>query len=100
MTLWLVPSDTAGRAARPAPFDGLGLRGNDSTPVDGRRRATIGPTALLGADGAGLDIALGVVLPWFLVLSASFSLGLMEAVVAEAIGHLDRHPPGAPRSDA
>ena len=31
-TLWLVPSDAAG-LSRPTPFDGLGLRGNDSTPV-------------------------------------------------------------------
>jgi alkylation response protein AidB-like acyl-CoA dehydrogenase len=86
MTLWLVPTDTSG--INPAgAFDGLGLRGNDSTPVtaDG---ATIAMDALLGTDGAGLDIALTAVLPWFLVLSASFSLGLMEAVVAETGQHL------------
>ena len=86
MTLWLVPSDTAG-VSPAGSFDGLGLRGNDSTPVVAEG-ATIGIDAMLGADGAGLDIALAVVLPWFLVLSASFSLGLMEAVVAEAGAHL------------
>jgi isovaleryl-CoA dehydrogenase len=86
MTLWFVPSDTSGISPS-GSFDGLGLRGNDSTPVtaDG---ATIGLDALLGTDGAGLDIALAAVLPWFLVLSASFSLGLMEAVVAETGAHL------------
>jgi isovaleryl-CoA dehydrogenase len=86
MTLWLVPSGTSGISPS-GSFDGLGLRGNDSTPVvaDG---ATVGVDALLGPDGAGLDIALAAVLPWFLVLSASFSLGLMEAVVAETGAHL------------
>ncbi len=43
---------------------------------------------MLGADGAGLDIALAAVLPWFLVLSARFSVGLMEAVTAETGRHL------------
>jgi alkylation response protein AidB-like acyl-CoA dehydrogenase len=43
---------------------------------------------MLGPDGAGLDVALGTALPWFLVLSGAFSLGLMEAVVAEAGTHL------------
>ena len=37
MTLWLVPSDAPGLSV-PAPFDGLGLRGNASSPVHGRRR--------------------------------------------------------------
>jgi alkylation response protein AidB-like acyl-CoA dehydrogenase len=44
--------------------------------------------ARLGGDGDGLDIALAVALPWFLVLSAAFSLGAMEAVTDETNGHL------------
>ncbi len=44
--------------------------------------------AALGADGAGLDLAMQVVLPWFLVLSGAFSVGLMEAVTAESGAHL------------
>jgi isovaleryl-CoA dehydrogenase len=86
MTLWLVPGRAPG-LSQPGGFDGLGLRGNGSVPVsaDGVR---IGRGAILGADGAGLDIALGAVLPWFLVLSGAFSLGLMEAVVGEAGAHL------------
>lgn len=86
MSLWLVPSAAAG-LSQPAPFDGLGLRGNGSTPV---RAEGVGvpADALLGEDGKGLDIALGVVLPTFLVCSASVSLGLMEATVAAAAQHL------------
>jgi isovaleryl-CoA dehydrogenase len=88
MTLWLVRSDIPGLAVG-GPFDGLGLRGNESRPMsaDG---VTVGPDAMLGADGGGLDVALTVALPWFLVLSAAFSLGLAEAVTAESVAHLTR----------
>ncbi len=86
MTLWLVPSDAAGLSA-PGSFDGLGLRGNRSAPVTGEG-VVVPATAMLGDDGAGLDLALAEVLPWFLVLSAAFSVGLMEAVTAETGAHL------------
>ena len=86
MTLWLVPSDAPG-LTRTGGFDGLGLRGNESTPV--KAEGVVVPAgAMLGADGGGLDLALSVVLPWFLVLSASFSVGIMEAVTTEAAEHL------------
>ncbi len=86
MTLWLVPSDSTGLRTA-APFDGLGLRGNASSPVVAEG-VVVPATALLGADGAGLDIALGTALPVFLVGNAAFSLGLMEAMVGEAATHL------------
>jgi alkylation response protein AidB-like acyl-CoA dehydrogenase len=86
LTLWLVPADRPG-LRQAGGFDGLGLRGNASTPVTAEG-VMVEPAAMLGEDGAGLDIALSVVLPWFLVLSGAFSLGLMEAVVAEASRHL------------
>jgi isovaleryl-CoA dehydrogenase len=86
MTLWSVGSKTPG-LSQPMGFDGLGLRGNGSTPVTAKG-ATISPVAMLGEDGRGLDIALAVALPWFLVLSAAFSVGLMEAVTAETGRHL------------
>ncbi len=86
MTLWLVPADAAGLHVA-GPFDGLGLRGNSSSPV----RATevvVPPSARLADDGAGLDTALATALPVFLVGNAAFSLGLAEALVAEAGAHL------------
>src|SRR4051794_28966557 len=63
MTLWLVPADTRGVSVA-GDFDGLGLRGNASRPVraDG---AVIPATNQLGDDGAGLDAALSIILPWF-----------------------------------
>jgi isovaleryl-CoA dehydrogenase len=86
MTLWLVPSGSPG-LSQPALFDGLGLRGNASTPVTAAN-VTISAGDRLGEDGAGLDVALAAALPWFLVLSAAFSLGLMEAVTTETFAHV------------
>lgn len=88
MTLWRVPS-TASGLSEPGAFDGLGLRGNASRPItaDG---VVVPADALLGADGAGLDIGLSVVLPTFLVGNAAFSVGLAQALVDEAAAHLTR----------
>lgn len=88
MTLWYVPSNTAGLAVA-GPFDGVGLRGNSSKPITATD-VRISRDAMLGADGAGLDIAMAQALPWFLVLSAAFSLGLMEALLALATSHLTK----------
>jgi alkylation response protein AidB-like acyl-CoA dehydrogenase len=86
MTLWLVPSGAAGLTTG-GSFDGLGLRGNGSVPVVASG-VLVDRQAMLGGDGAGLDVALAEVLPWFLVLSAAFSVGLMEAVTIETGQHL------------
>lgn len=86
MTLWLVPAASEGLAVA-GEFDGLGLRGNGSRPMTAQA-LLISPTAMLGEDGGGLDIALTVPLPWFLVLNAAFCVGLAGGAVAEAGVHL------------
>ncbi|MBV9329467.1 MAG: acyl-CoA/acyl-ACP dehydrogenase [Chloroflexi bacterium] len=86
MTLWLVPARTAG-LSQTGSFDGLGLRGNGSTPM-AASDLHVSQSAMLGQDGAGLDVALTLVLPNFLVLNAAFSLGLMEATATETAAHL------------
>ena len=86
MTLWLVSSDSPGLSA-PGRFDGLGLRGNQSVPVTATS-VLIAPEARLGSDGEGLVLALTTALPWFLVLNAAFSVGLMEASIAQTGDHL------------
>jgi alkylation response protein AidB-like acyl-CoA dehydrogenase len=88
MTLWLVPAGSGGLSVRGA-FDGFGLRGNASSPVTGIG-VEVPADAILGEDGAGLDIALQTALPHFLVLNSAFSLGIMRALVAEAGAHLKR----------
>ena len=86
MTLWLVPGGSAGLSVAGA-FDGLGLRGNGSAPMtaDGLR---VPRGAMVGADGAGLDLALSAVLPVFLICSASMSAGLMRRLAEETAAHL------------
>ena len=88
MTLWLVPADAAGLSAAGA-FDGLGLRGNSSAPLtaDG---LVVPLSAMLGADGGGLDMALAAILPSFLVCSAAMSAGLIRRLATETAGHLQR----------
>ena len=86
MSLWLVPADTGGLRIG-EEFDGFGLRGNASRPITAADVA-LPASAMLGTDGAGLDIALQTALPQFLVLSAAFSLGLMRAMVQSAADHL------------
>lgn len=85
MTLWYVPSTTRG-VELAGDFDGLGLRGNASRPVHADD-AGIPAAWMLGDDGAGLDIAMESVLPWFLVLNAAFSVGLMRAALSAAVAH-------------
>jgi alkylation response protein AidB-like acyl-CoA dehydrogenase len=84
-SLWLVPKATAGLVIGP-PFDGLGLRGNASSPI-AATQAAIPASALLGADGGGFELMMGVVLPWFQVMNAAMSIGLMDAAVEAAAGH-------------
>jgi alkylation response protein AidB-like acyl-CoA dehydrogenase len=85
-TLWLVPAATPGLRIT-APFDGLGLRGNYSSPLsaDG---AIIPQSALLGEDGQGFDIMMGIVLPYFQLMSAGICVGIMEATTIKAAAHV------------
>ncbi len=85
-TLWLVPRDAPGLSV-PGPFDGLGLRGNDSAPVRARN-VVVPASARLGADGAGFDIMMGVVLPLFQLMNAAASLGIARAAHEGALSHV------------
>ncbi len=87
-TLWLVPADAPGLSVG-APFDGLGLRGNSSSPMtaDGVR---VPAGAMLGPDGGGFDVMMMVVLPYFQVMNAAFSIGTMDAATTKAAAHVAR----------
>jgi alkylation response protein AidB-like acyl-CoA dehydrogenase len=85
-TLWLVPRATPGLEIR-GSFDGLGLRGNDSTPITAKA-AVIPESARLGDDGQGLDIMLGTVLPIFNAMTAGCAVGLMEGATAATSAHV------------
>lgn len=86
-TLWYVPRTTAGLRISDGAFDGIGLRGNDSSPVTAED-ARVPASARLGADGAGFGIMMSIVLPWFNLLSAAVSNGLMEAAVQKTAAHV------------
>jgi alkylation response protein AidB-like acyl-CoA dehydrogenase len=84
-TLWLVPRDAAGLTVH-GPFDGLGLRGNDSAPVTAA--GVVIPAAnRLGGDGEGFGIMMQTVLPTFSLLIAAGSLGIAEALTQKTAAH-------------
>ena len=84
-TLWLVPRAALGLEVG-APYAGLGLRGNDSSPVKARG-VEVPASARLGRDGQGLELMLGTVLPWFNLMNAACSVGLMQAACERTSGH-------------
>lgn len=100
-SLWLVERTAKGLSID-GGFDGLGLRGNDSSPV--RAAGVRVPlTNRLGADGEGFGIMMQTVLPLFSVLISAGSVGLMQAAVETTAEHARgakyAHLAGSPLSD-
>ncbi|MBI5564912.1 MAG: acyl-CoA/acyl-ACP dehydrogenase [Chloroflexi bacterium] len=87
-TIWLVPGKVTGLSI-PAPFNGLGMRGNRSSPVTAKE-VKIEPSAMLGPDGGGFDIMLSVVLPYFQIMIAAVSIGTMEAATTKTAAHVSK----------
>ncbi|MCL4241529.1 MAG: acyl-CoA/acyl-ACP dehydrogenase [Dehalococcoidia bacterium] len=85
-TLWLVPSRTPGVQVS-GNFDGLGLRGNCSSPVTAEG-ALLDQGAMLGSDGGGFDIMMSTVLPIFQIMNAAVAVGTMEAATRRAQHHV------------
>jgi len=85
-TLWMVDAKLPG-LTQPGAFDGLGLRGNASTPITAEG-VRINASDRLGEDGKGFDAMMGIVLPWFTTLNASCSVGLMEGAISRAVAHV------------
>lgn len=86
-TLWLVPAGSPGLTVA-GPFEGLGLRGNDSSPISAVA-VPVPASAMLGADGQGFDIMMGVVLPTFSVLNAACSIALMNGAIRRTVEHVN-----------
>lgn len=85
-SIWIVPAGAPGLSS-PAPFEGLGLRGNHSAPLVAEA-VTVPREMLLGEDGKGFDVMMGVVLPWFSLGNAAVSLGLCEGGLARTVQHV------------
>lgn len=84
-TIWLVPAGAPGLTVH-GPFEGLGLRGNDSSPVSAEG-VRVPRSAMLGPDGGGFDIMMSAVLPLFNLLIAACSIGLMEGALRRTAEH-------------
>ncbi len=84
-TVWLVPRGAKGLTVE-GPFTGLGLRGNDSTPVNADG-VVVPESARLGDDGKGFAVMMEVVLPAFSAMNAACSLGIMESSIARTAAH-------------
>lgn len=85
-SIWAVPADSNGLVMGPT-FEGLGYRGNCSSPLLATD-VTVAASAGLGEDGKGFDVMMGTVMPYFSILNASVSLGMMEGVFARTIQHV------------
>ena len=85
-SIYLVLKEDAGVAVSGA-WRGLGLRGNASAPMT-LDSVSVGADRALTADGKGLDMMLGVVLPLFQVGSAAVGIGIAEAAVQATISHV------------
>ena len=70
-----------------APFRGLGLRGNDSSPV-AIEQLHVQSDDLISPQGAGAITMLQVVLPWFAVGTAAMANGICRAAVDRTASHL------------
>jgi alkylation response protein AidB-like acyl-CoA dehydrogenase len=85
-TCYLVRRSAAG-VRTSGGWTGLGLRGNDSSPVD-LNGVRVAAGDLLCENGHGAEVMLQVVLPWFVIGSAAMANGLCRAAVAATANHL------------
>ena len=85
-SIWLVLASAPGLSVV-MPFNGLGLRGNNSSPVTAIG-VVVGKDAMLGEDGKGFDVMMGIVLPYFQLMNAALSVGTMEMATTKAAAHV------------
>jgi alkylation response protein AidB-like acyl-CoA dehydrogenase len=83
--LYVVEGDADGLKVA-APWHGLGLRGNMSAPM--LLDVLVSPEQRLGEAGTGFATMLSAVLPWFNLGNAAVTLGLADAALFAAIGHI------------
>jgi alkylation response protein AidB-like acyl-CoA dehydrogenase len=85
-TIYLVRTEA--KEVRPERgFDGLGLRGNDSSPVT-FENLPVSRQDLISDMGKGAETMLGVILPWFAIGTAAMAHGLCRAAVDATAAHL------------
>lgn len=68
-------------------FDGLGMRGNASSPV-AYRGVRVDADRRLGEAGSGFGLMLSATLPWFVLCGAATSVGIAGASIAAGAEHI------------
>jgi alkylation response protein AidB-like acyl-CoA dehydrogenase len=84
-TLYLVERNAAGLDSG-AGWNGIGLRGNSSSPMS-IRNCHVNEDARLTGDGEGFKTMMEIVLPWFQIGSAAVSIGISEAAFTSTVAH-------------
>jgi alkylation response protein AidB-like acyl-CoA dehydrogenase len=86
LTLYLIPKEAAGLSVG-GRWNGLGLRGNASSPM--RLEAVPAPASYrLSKEGEGFAMMMSAALPWFQVGSTAVSVGIARAAVEATRQHL------------
>ncbi len=85
-TLYYVPRDAAGLKVS-GPWNGLGLRGNASAPVQ-LEQVRVPASHRISAEGEGFPLTMSAVLPWFQLGSAAVSVGIACAATGSIRQHL------------
>jgi len=83
--MFAVPGSVAGMSVV-APFAGLGLRGNASSPMS--IDTTVPVASRLGEEASGFGLMMETILPWFNLGNAAVSLGLAGSAYAAAVAHV------------
>lgn len=85
-TIYLLRRKTRGVTVT-SRFDGLGLRGNESAPVE-LDQIEVKKGDLISRDGEGANTLLQIVLPWFSMGTAAMANGICRAAVSRTAEHL------------
>lgn len=85
-SIFVVPTNSEGLSSS-KQYDGLGLRGNGSAPISAKN-VTVPASCLLGEDGKGFDIMMGVVMPFFSLQNCAVSAGMMEGAFERTVAHI------------
>jgi alkylation response protein AidB-like acyl-CoA dehydrogenase len=86
LTLYLVSPDTPGLTIG-GKWNGLGLRGNGSSPMR-LENVSLPASCRLSAEGEGFPMMMSAALPWFQVGSAAVSVGIGRAAIEATRQHL------------
>ena len=83
---WIVPIETAGVEFKQSEWNGLGMRGNVSCPME-FKDAHLPKSYRIGEIGDAMTHIFEVVAPFFITGLASVYTGVCEAVLQEALNH-------------